>query len=179
MSLKRSNSSSQPPIDATNAQSAKKTKESTTIVLPDDAWSCIAPYVESETLPALACAGKTTRDTAVFRDFANGSFSLMPTTERHVVEFAKEDGYNAYFQDHSASSRRSCLSLHLKWEGWFAKFGDIGTLKGKEPTGVTAGVLHLLKYGNVAQLEPLAKLAGSDEGFDDWAMMLEAWRRMK
>ena len=70
MSLKRSNSSSQPPIDATNAQSAKKTKESTTIVLPDDAWSCIAPYVESETLPALACAGKTTRDTALLSSLA-------------------------------------------------------------------------------------------------------------
>ena len=34
-------------------------------------------------------------------------------------------------------------------------------------TGVTAGVLHLLKYGNVAQLEALAKLAGEEEGLDD------------
>ena len=35
-----------------------------------------------------------TRDAAVFRDVANGSFSLMPTIELHLVEFAKKDGYN-------------------------------------------------------------------------------------
>ena len=57
------------------------------------------PYVDSETLPALACAGKTTRDAAVVRDVAKDSFSLMPTMERYFVEFAEKDGYNAYFQD--------------------------------------------------------------------------------
>ena len=98
------------------------------------------PYVDNETLPALACASKTTRDAAVFKDVADGSFSLMPTTERHFIELAKKDGYNAYFQDLFASSRRSLVSLHLKWEAWFAKLGDIATLKGKVPTGVTAGV---------------------------------------
>ena len=42
------------------------------------------------------------------------------------------------------------------------------------PAGVTAGVLHLLKYGNVAQLEALAKLCGRDEGFDDAVLLLQA-----
>ena len=32
---------------------------------------------------------------------------------------------------------------------WFAKLRDIGTIKGKVPTGVTVGVLRLLKHGNV------------------------------
>ena len=49
------------------------------------------PYVNSETLQALACASKTTRDAAVFREVADGSFSLMPTTERHLVALAKKD----------------------------------------------------------------------------------------
>ena len=105
------------------------------------------PYVDSETLPAVACACKTTDDAAVFRDVADGSFSLMPTIERHLVKFAKRDSYNAYFQDLFASPTLSYVCLHQKWEGWFTKFGDIGTLKGKVPKGVTAGVLHLVKYG--------------------------------
>ena len=49
MSLKRSKPSSQPRIDATNAQPAKKTKKGTTASLPDDAWSRTVPYVDSET----------------------------------------------------------------------------------------------------------------------------------
>ena len=100
------NSSSQPPIDAINAQSAKKTKKSTTIVLPDDAWGLIVPLVDSETLRALACAGKTAHVAAIFIDIADGSFSPMPTTERHIVELAKKDGYNVYFQDLFTSSTR-------------------------------------------------------------------------
>ena len=174
MSLKRSNSSSQPPVEATNSQAAKNTKKGTTIVLPDEVWGRVVPYVDSETLPAIACAAKTTRDAAVFRDVANGSFSLMPTTERHFFELAKKDGYNAYFQDLFATPHRPRVSPHLKWEEWFASLGDIGTLKGKVPTGVTASVLHLLKYGNVAQLEALAKLCGRDEGFDDAVLLLQA-----
>ena len=47
-------------------------------------------------------------------------------------------------------------------------------MKGKVPTGVTAGVLRLSKYGSKAQLEALA---GEEEGFDDWALLLEARRR--
>ena len=117
MSLKRSNSSFHPPIDAANAQLVKKTKMSTSIFLPDDALSRIGPYVDSETLPALSCAGATTHDTAVFRDVANGSFLLMPTTERHFVELAKKDGYNAYFQDYFASSTHSEVCPHLKCGG--------------------------------------------------------------
>ena len=40
--------------------------------------------------------------------------------ERHFIELAKNDGYNAYFQDLFASSRHSHVSPHLKWESWFA-----------------------------------------------------------
>ena len=69
---------------------------------------------------------------------------------------------------------------NVKWEGWFAKLGDIGTLKGKAPTGVTAGVLCLLKYGNRAQFEALAKLCGEEEGFDDEELLLKVrWRLQK
>ena len=71
-------------------------------------------FVDSETLLALACAGNTTHDAAVFSDVAEGRFSLMPTTERHFVELAKKDGYNAYFQDLFASSTRSEICWHQK-----------------------------------------------------------------
>ena len=56
MSLKRSNSSSQQPIDAIDAQPAKEIKNGNIIVLPDDAWSHIMPYIDSETLVVLAPA---------------------------------------------------------------------------------------------------------------------------
>ena len=112
------------------------------------------PYVDGGTLPALACAGKTTRDAAVFRDVANGHFSPMPTTERHLVEFAKEDSCNAYFQDLFARDE----ATYQRWEACFVQLGDIGTLEGKVPTGVTARMLHLLRYGNRVQLEALEKL---------------------
>ena len=135
------------------------------------------PYVDSKTLPALTFAGKTTRDAAVSRDVANGSFSLMPTTEPHFVEIAKKDGYNAYFQDHFASARRSRVSPHLKLEALFARHGDIGMLKGKVPTGMTAGVLRLLKYDSRAQLEALAKLCGEEDGFAYKSLLLEARKR--
>ena len=162
MSLKRSNSSSsQPPNDATNSQPAKKIKKAATVVLPDDAWSRIVPYVDSETLRAIACASKTTRDAAVFRDVEDGSFSLLPTTERHSGEFATKKGYSAYFQELFCSSTCSEVCSHQKWEGWFAQLDDVGRLKGEVPTGVTASVLRLLKYGNVARFEALAKLCES------------------
>ena len=115
------------------------------------------PYVKAKLSRPLR-AGKTTRDVAFFRDVADGSFSLLPTTERHLVEFAKRDGYNAYFQYLFALSRRSCLSPHMKWEEWYVKLGDVGTLKGKVPMGVTAGLLRLLKYVDVVQLKALVKL---------------------
>ena len=144
MSLMRSNSSSQTPI-ATNAQPAKRAKKGTTIVLPDDAWSRIVPYVDSKTLRTLECTAKTTRDAAVFRDVVNGSYSIASTPERHFVEFAKEGGYNVYFQDLFDSSTPSEVCPHQKQEAWFAKLGDIGTLKEKVQTGVTMGVLRHLK----------------------------------
>ena len=115
----------------------------------------------------------------MFRDVADGSFSLMPTTELHLVELAKKDGYNAYFQDLFASPTCSEVCPHQKWEEWFSKLGDIGTLMGKVPTGVTAGVLRLLRYGSRAQLEALAELAGEEEGFDDKALTLEARKRLQ
>ena len=148
---------------------AKKTKKGTTIVLNDDAFRHIVPYVDIETLPALACCSRTFRDAAVVADVALSRFSLSKTTECHFVEFAKKDGYNAYFQDLFAGHE----ATHLKWGAWFAELGDIGTLKGKVPRGVTAGLLHLLKYGSKAQLEVLTKLCG-EEGFEDWAVVLEA-----
>ena len=132
------------------------------------------PYVDSETL---ACAGETTCAAAVFRDVEDGSFSLMSTTERHFVELVKKDGYTAHFQDLFASSRPSRVSPYLKWEWWFAKLCDIDTLKDKVPTGVTAGVLNILRYGNVAQLEALAKLCGKEKGFDDQALLLQVRKR--
>ena len=80
------------------------------IALNGDVWVHIVSFVEAKTLTILACAGKTTRDAAVFRDVADGSFSLLQTTEFHLVEFAKKDGYNAYFQDlfASPSSEKCC-----------------------------------------------------------------------
>ena len=103
-----------------------------------------------------------TCDAAVYRDVADGSISLAPTTESHFVEFAKKDGYNAYFQDLFASPLRSRVSPHLKWEALFAKLCDIGTLNEKVPTGVTAGVLRLLEHGSRAQLEALSEEAVLD-----------------
>ena len=55
-------------------------------------WRRIVPYVDSEALLALACAGKTTRDAAAFRDVATSLFSLVPTTKLHFVELTKKDG---------------------------------------------------------------------------------------
>ena len=177
--MKISNDEAEAPHTAIIPQPAKETKKGTDIILNDDAWVHIVSFVGAKTLTILACAGKTTRDAAVFRDVADGSFSLMQTTERHFVELAKKDGYNAYFQDLFASPTRSDVCPHEKWEAWFATLGDIGTLKGKVPTGVTAGVLRLLRYGSRAQLEALAKLAGKEEGFDDRALTLEARKRLQ
>ena len=42
-----------------------------------------------------------------------------------------------------------------------------------------AGVLRLLKYGSMAQLEALAKLCGDEEGFDERALLLKARRRLQ
>ena len=81
------------------------------------------------------------------------------------MELAKKDG--------------SRISPHLKWESLFSKLGDIGTLKGKVPTGVTASILRLLKYGSRVQLEAPTKLAGREEGFDDAALTLEARKRLQ
>ena len=89
MSLERSNSSSLTRINATDAQPTEKIKKVTTNFLHDDVWRRIVPYIDSETLTALSCASKTTRDAAVFRDVANCSFSLAPMTKCHFVEFVK------------------------------------------------------------------------------------------
>ena len=44
---------------------------------------------------------------------------------------------------------------------------------------MTASLLRLLKYGNVAQLLALAKLAGKEEGFADRTLLLEARMRLQ
>jgi len=136
-------------------------------------------FVDAESLPALACTCKTTRDAEIARKVASGTFSLMPSTERYLVEFAKKEGYSTYFQDLFASPTRSDVCPHQKWEAWFAQLGDIGTVGGKVPTSVTAGVLSLVKYGSRAQLEVLANLCGKEEGFDDVALTLEARKRVQ
>ena len=45
-------------------------------------------------------------------------------------------------------------------------------LNSKMPTGETAGVLCLLNYSNVAQLDALAKLRDRDEGIDHRVLLL-------
>mmetsp|Transcript_29549 Transcript_29549/g.58861 ORF Transcript_29549/g.58861 Transcript_29549/m.58861 type:complete len:267 (+) Transcript_29549:161-961(+) len=64
MSVKRSNDVAEAPHTAVIPQPAKNTKKDTDIVLPDDVWSEIVPFVDFKGLPALACACKTTRDAA-------------------------------------------------------------------------------------------------------------------
>ena len=120
MSMKRSIDEDLAQHTAIIPQPAKKTKKGTGIILHDDARVHIVSFFDAKTLTILACAGKTTRDAAVFRDVADGSFSLLQTTEHHFghfvghfVEFAEKDGYNAYFQNLFASPPRSRLSPHL------------------------------------------------------------------
>ena len=169
LSLKRSTVEAH----AVNAQPTKKTKKGTAVVLNYDAWRHIASFVDSESISPLACTSTTLRDAAVVRDVAIGQFSLAPLTEHHLLEFAKKDGFNAYFQDLFAGH----ASTHSKWEPWFAELGDIGTKKGNVPTGVTVGVLHLLRYGSRSQLQALVRLCNRDEGFDDPPLLLEARKR--
>eukprot|EP00518_Triparma_eleuthera_P004977 CAMPEP_0182457244 /NCGR_PEP_ID=MMETSP1319-20130603/2856_1 /TAXON_ID=172717 /ORGANISM="Bolidomonas pacifica, Strain RCC208" /LENGTH=116 /DNA_ID=CAMNT_0024655665 /DNA_START=79 /DNA_END=426 /DNA_ORIENTATION=- len=64
MSLKRVISDIFSAFSAIIPQPAKRTKKGTNIVLPDDVWSVIVPFVDFKGLPALACACKTTRDAA-------------------------------------------------------------------------------------------------------------------
>jgi len=77
---------------------------------------------------------------------------LAPWTEQLLVELATIGGL--------PSGRETASSSYQKWKDWFAQLGDVGTLKGRVPTGVTVGVLRLLKYGSRAQLEALEKLVG-------------------
>ena len=98
--------------DATKTTTTTTIKGSTDIVLYIDLWRNIVPYVNVESLLALACASKTTRDAAVVSDVANGRFSLFPTTERLLVEFAKKDGYNAFFHNLFGGNKIT----HKRWE---------------------------------------------------------------
>ena len=112
MSLKWSNSSSQAPIDATNAQPTKipkRVERGTAIVLNNDVWRHIVPYLDSETLPALACATKTTRDAGALGDA--GRFSLTQVTECHLVEFAKKLRDNSYLQSSFVPPIVPCLVI--------------------------------------------------------------------
>ena len=71
---------------------------------------------------------------------------------------------------------KSEVCPHQKWEGWFAKLSDIGTLNENVATGVTADVLCLLMYASRAQLEALAKLARAEEGCYE-TLQIEARKR--
>ena len=64
MSVKRSSKEAETPNTAIIPQPAKKTKEGTNIVLPDDVWSEIVTFVGWRGFRALTCACKTTRDAA-------------------------------------------------------------------------------------------------------------------
>ena len=143
------------------------------IVLHGDVLSRVVPYIDTKKLPALARASKTTRDAAVSETYQRVA---SRSCQRWSVPSSK-NCYNAYFQDHFGLSIRPEVCPHQKWEAWFAALGDIGTLKGKLPNGVTLGVLRLLKNGNRAQFEALAKLCGEEEGFNVAAMLLEARKR--
>lgn len=148
------------------------------IVLHDDIMRLLVPYVPSDSVGALSQACRTTRDAAVLRDVADGSFELMQTTERHFVELAKRNGFNTYFQDLFGVSTEEVCTTHLKWKSMFARLGDVGTLSGKVPRGVTAGVLHLLKYGSREQLEALAEMCDRNE-MDDPQLLLETRKRLQ
>eukprot|EP00518_Triparma_eleuthera_P000577 CAMPEP_0182460986 /NCGR_PEP_ID=MMETSP1319-20130603/5689_1 /TAXON_ID=172717 /ORGANISM="Bolidomonas pacifica, Strain RCC208" /LENGTH=74 /DNA_ID=CAMNT_0024660183 /DNA_START=142 /DNA_END=363 /DNA_ORIENTATION=+ len=64
MSTKRFCDKAQAPHTSTIPQPAKKTKNDTDIVLPDDIWRVIATFADFKGLPTLACACKTTRHAA-------------------------------------------------------------------------------------------------------------------
>ena len=64
MSVKRSSDEAEAPHTAIIPQPAKISYKGTGIVLPDDVWSEIVPFVDFKGLPALACACKATRDAA-------------------------------------------------------------------------------------------------------------------
>ena len=77
MSMKRSNDEAEAPHTAIIPQPAKKTKESTHTVLPDDVWGEIVTFVNSKDLAALACACKTTRDATRFVRLARDKVAVM------------------------------------------------------------------------------------------------------
>ena len=65
MSVKRAGDEAEAPHTAMiGHQPAKKTKKDTDIVLPDDVWRNIVPFVDFKGLKAIACASTTTRDAA-------------------------------------------------------------------------------------------------------------------
>eukprot|EP00518_Triparma_eleuthera_P005263 CAMPEP_0182453710 /NCGR_PEP_ID=MMETSP1319-20130603/660_1 /TAXON_ID=172717 /ORGANISM="Bolidomonas pacifica, Strain RCC208" /LENGTH=131 /DNA_ID=CAMNT_0024651663 /DNA_START=152 /DNA_END=548 /DNA_ORIENTATION=+ len=68
MSMKRSSDEAEAPHTAIIPWPAKKTRKGTNIILHDDARLHIVSFVGAKTLAILTCAGKTTRDAAVFRD---------------------------------------------------------------------------------------------------------------
>jgi len=55
MSKKRSSDEAEAPHIATIPQPAKRTKESTDIVLNDDMWRVIVTFADFKSLPTLAC----------------------------------------------------------------------------------------------------------------------------
>ena len=58
-----------------------------------------------------------------------------------------------------------------RYRSLFEQLGDLGFERVKAVTSITAGVLMVLRsYNDRKKLEALAKLTGSDEGFDDHAL---------
>ena len=59
------------------------------------------------------------------------------------------------------------------------QLGDLGFERGASITGTTVGILMILRvYKDRKKLEALAELSGSDEGFGDHALHLEAMRSL-
>ena len=66
-----------------------------------------------------------------------------------------------------------------RYRVFFEQFGDLGFERGRGVTGVTAGVLMILRYYNDwKKLETLANLSGQEEGFNERALQLEARRSL-
>ena len=61
----------------------------------------------------------------------------------------------------------------------FEQLSDLGFERGKDVRSITVGVLMILRaYKDRKKLEALAKLTGKEEGFGDYALHLEARRRV-
>lgn len=58
-----------------------------------------------------------TRDASLYHEVLLDGFSLFPTTERHLVELARRNGFNEYFKELFVGDD----TTHKEWEAMFAK----------------------------------------------------------